>query len=394
MNKLKQLSRAQSAQGYLIAFCVLFTLAINASLQAQDAGGGFNLAVKHTGIGFGNSKKFNGIRLNYRDRDLQWVNGINATIWTPYNMEQQGGGSGNVYGVALGVPLTGVRNVRGIALGVGVGAVESMYGLNVGVLGAGAGRNVGGIANIGGLGLGAGHNVSGLLNVGGLGLGAGHNLTGINIGGLAAGAGNKVRGINIGGLAVGAGEEVTGINVAGVAVGSGKTVRGVNFGGLAVGAGKNLYGVSASVIAVASGNKTAGINVAGVTVAAGSKVYGLNFAGVAIGAGDEIKGVNVAGVAVGARKISGLSAALVVGGKYVNGIHVAPAYLHVVEGGTMKGLAISAFNHIKGTQKGVSIGIFNYARKLKGFQFGLLNYVKDNPLLLRLMPIMNFSFKD
>lgn len=392
MNELKQLNRATTAKHYLITFFFLFALAIS-PLWAQDAGGGFNLAIKHTGIGFGNSKKFNGIRLNYRDHNLQWVNGINATLWTPYDMEH-GGGSGNVNGISLGVPLTGVRNVRGIALGVGVGAVESMYGLNVGILGAGAGRNVGGIVNIGGLGLGAGHNVSGLLNVGGLGMGAGNNLTGINIGGLAAGAGKKMRGINLAGIAIGAGKEVTGLNMAGIAVGSGGSVRGINVGGLAVGAGESVYGISGSLIAVASGNKTVGINVAGVAVAAGSKVYGLNVAGVAIGAGDEVKGINMAGVAIGARKITGLSAALVVGGKYVNGVQIAPAYMHVVEAGTMKGLAVSAFNHIKGTQKGVTIGIFNYARKLKGFQFGLLNYVKDNPLLLRLMPIMNFSFKD
>lgn len=392
MNKLKQLNRAQIAKQYLIAFFFLFALA-TPSLWAQDAGGGFNLAIKHTGIGFGNSKKFNGIRLNYRDYNLQRVNGINATIWTPYGLED-GDSTGDVNGVALGVPLTAARNIRGIALGVGVGAGESMYGLNVGILGAGAGRNVGGIVNIGGLGLGAGYNVSGLLNVGGLGLGAGNHLTGINIGGLAAGAGKKMRGINLGGIAVGAGKEVTGVNLAGVAVGSGGSIRGINVGGLAVGANKNVYGISGSLVAVASGNKTAGINVAGVAVAAGRQVYGLNVAGVAIGAGDEIKGINMAGVAIGARKISGLSAALVVGGKYVNGIQIAPAYMHVIETGTMKGLAVSAFNHIKGTQKGVTIGIFNYARKLKGFQFGLLNYVKDNPLLLRLMPIMNFSFKD
>ncbi|MEQ8425689.1 MAG: hypothetical protein RIA63_13320, partial [Cyclobacteriaceae bacterium] len=64
------------------------------------------------------------------------------------------------------------------------------------------------------------------------------------------------------------------------------------------------------------------------------------------------------------------------------------------QSGSMKGASVSAFNHVKGTQKGVTIGIFNYARKQRGFQIGLLNYVKDNPRGLRLLPIFNFHFKD
>jgi hypothetical protein len=47
---------------------------------------------------------------------------------------------------------------------------------------------------------------------------------------------------------------------------------------------------------------------------------------------------------------------------------------------------------IKGTQKGITIGVFNYARKQRGFQLGLLNYVKDNPKGLRLLPIFNTHF--
>ena len=38
---------------------------------------------------------------------------------------------------------------------------------------------------------------------------------------------------------------------------------------------------------------------------------------------------------------------------------------------------------------GISIGLFNYSKKLKGFQFGLLNYVENNPKFLKIIPFIN-----
>jgi hypothetical protein len=58
----------------------------------------------------------------------------------------------------------------------------------------------------------------------------------------------------------------------------------------------------------------------------------------------------------------------------------------------MKGLSISAFNHIQGEQFGIAIGIFNYAYAVHGFQLGVLNHVKNNPRGLRWLPVFNTSF--
>jgi hypothetical protein len=64
----------------------------------------------------------------------------------------------------------------------------------------------------------------------------------------------------------------------------------------------------------------------------------------------------------------------------------------VKDNGVMNGLAVSAFNFIKGTQRGVAIGIVNYAYRLRGLQIGLINIVRDNPAGRNVLPIINWNF--
>src|SRR3954467_9580109 len=78
--------------------------AIPASAQGLD------LTVNHVGIGIGDVPRVIGLRLNYRDRHLERVDGINATIWSPYDS----GGRGVVNGLALGVPVTGAAQINGV----------------------------------------------------------------------------------------------------------------------------------------------------------------------------------------------------------------------------------------------------------------------------------------
>src|SRR5690606_36470358 len=118
-----------------------------------------------TGLSIGDSREWTGVRLNYRDSRLRRANGINATIWRPYE-----GGHGDVNGLALGVPLVGGRNVRGIQVGLGVEAMEELSGIGVAALGLGAGERVAGIM-VAGLGAGTGGDMRGIV-VGGLGAGA------------------------------------------------------------------------------------------------------------------------------------------------------------------------------------------------------------------------------
>jgi hypothetical protein len=308
-----------------------------------------DLTVDDVGIGIGNSRRVDGLRLNVTDAAPFVVNGVNLTLWTP-----QEHGGGRVNGLALGVPLTGVRDLAGVGVGIGLGAEDSMAGLAVGVIGLGAGKDVSGVA------------------LAGIGAGAGRNVSGVIIAGLGGGAGGSVYGLSVGGLGFGAGEDVVGLTVAGLGAGAGGSVRGVNIAGLGVGAGHDLDGIS-----LALGG-----------LGAGQHVRGLMIAGLGMGSGGSLAGVGVAGLGLGAPELDGLDIALAVGAKDARGVFLAPAWFEIVDGGSVEGLSISAVNRIRGEQRGLAIGVVNYAHSLHGVQIGLLNWA-DNSSLLKLMPLVN-----
>jgi len=235
-----------------------------------------------------------------------------------------------VTGMSLGImPNAGYLN--GIQFGaLGVAAEKDITGISFGLLGAGSGGDITGFG-IGGLGMGSGGSMRGVF-LGGLGVGCGGDITGIIFGGLGAGTGGSLTGLGIGILGVGAGKNLTGINIGGLGAGAGENVSGITIGGLGVGS---------------------------------PSITGLTFGGLGIGATD-IKGVSIA---IGTIRIEDEESE-----------------------GSYSGLAASAFNYIKGKQTGVSIGIVNYAYKLNGFQIGLINYVRDNPDLLKILPLINFNF--
>src|SRR3982750_1981237 len=79
-------------------------------LAAVPAGAqGLALTVNHIGPGLGDVPRVIGLRLNYRDRHLERVDGVSATIWTPYG----NGGNGGGEGVALGGPGPGAGGGAG-----------------------------------------------------------------------------------------------------------------------------------------------------------------------------------------------------------------------------------------------------------------------------------------
>jgi hypothetical protein len=61
------------------------------------------LTVDDVGIAIGDAPRVTGLRINFRDRYLERANGVNITVWTPYEA------TGTVKGVAIGVPATGAR---------------------------------------------------------------------------------------------------------------------------------------------------------------------------------------------------------------------------------------------------------------------------------------------
>jgi hypothetical protein len=349
-----------------------------------------DLTINDVGLSIGDSRFVKGIRLNFRDKNLDRVYGINATIWTPYQ-----GGSGDITGLALGLPATGARRIEGAGVGIfGVGVEEDFTGIGLGGLGVGAGGDLRGIM-IGGLGAGAGGSITGL-TIGGLGAGSGGNVRGITIGGLGAGAGGEIAGIQIGGFGVGGGGGVRGISVGGLGVGGGGDITGFQLGGLGVGGGGRVKGISIGGLGVGGGESITGFQFGGLGVGGGIDVTGISASLVGVGTGGTLRGVAVAGVGVGAPTIRALVIASMAGGHDVRGGVLAPLYFRIEsdddgrgELGIFRGVTISSFNHIKGEQRGLSVGLLNYAWELRGWQVGLINYAANNPPGLRILPLFN-----
>lgn len=312
-----------------LVFCAAVVLPSAAGAQSLD------LTIKNTGLSIGDSRFVRGVRLNFRDRNLERVEGVNITVWTPYEPVR-----GVVKGLAIGLPATGARRIEGAGIGVlGVGATQDFTGLGLGGFGVGAGGDVRGIV------------------IGGFGVGSGGNVTGLTIGGFGAGSGGNVQGITIGGFGAGAGGDVTGIQIGGFGVGSGGRVSGITIGGFGAGAGGDITGIT--------------------------------IGGFGVGAGGTLRGYAFGGVGVGAPRIRGIVTASAAGGHDVRGIVIAPVWFKIADDGRVKGLTVSAFNQIKGEQFGLSIGLLNYAWDVHGVQIGVLNYAGNNPKGLRLLPLFN-----
>ena len=313
---------------------------------------GLDLTVNHVGIAIGDVPRVTGLRLNFRDRSLERVNGMNVTIWSPYGE----GGTGVVRGVALGVPVTGAADIDGVGVGIlGVGARDRIRGIGVGLAGVGSGGDLKGIM-LGGLGIGSGRDITGIA-VGGLGLGSGRDIKGIMVGGLGAGASGDVTGLMVGGIGIGAGGSARGILVGGVGVGASKDVEGIAIGGVGVGVGGNLTGLAIGLVGVGSGGTVRGVAIGGVGAGA-----------------QELRGIELAGVGAGARDVRGALVAL---------------GWNRIDRGTLRGLTVSSFNQVKGVQRGLAIGIVNYAEELHGVQIGLINIARNNSSGTRVLPLLN-----
>lgn len=305
-------------------------------------------------ISIGNYPRVDGLRINFRDRDLELVRGINLTMWKPYDDSFEG----RVEGVAIGLPMTGARNIIGLSVAAfGIGTSDDLRGVTVAGLGGGAGGTLSGIS-IGGIGLGAGDGVRGLA-VGGIGVGSGGDARGILFGGVGAGVGGSLRGAALGGVGVGAGGNARGLMVGGIGVGVGGDVRGLMVGGIGVGAGGDVRGVSV--------------------------------AGVGVGSGGTIHGLSIAGVGVGAPRLEGGVLAPLVGAETARAIIIAPILFRTGSDGELVGASLSAVNAVRGYQRGLSIGLVNYAESLFGVQLGLVNIVRDNPSPFRVLPIINIG---
>jgi hypothetical protein len=331
-----------------IAFVAITPISLGAQV--------IDLTVNDIGLAIGDKPRVTGIRLNFRDRNLVEVNGINVTMWTPYETPA-GSFGGRVNGLALGLPATGAGEVRGAMIGV---------------FGGGVARSLRGIG-IGGIGIGAGGEVRGIM-IGGIGVGAGTGgITGLTIGGVGAGSAGPLRGIQVGGIGVGGGGDVTGISIGGIGVGGAGNVVGLAIGGIGVGGGGTFNGIGIGGIGVGTAKDATGLLIGGIGVGSGGTVKGLSIGGVGVGA-PAIKGVAIGGAGVG--------------GVDIHAIVLTAGYFKIENDGRFDGAAIAAVSNIKGAQHGLTIGLFNYARELHGAQIGLIN-ISDNGGARRVFPVLS-----
>ncbi len=303
-------------------------------------------------ISIGNYPDVAGLRLNFRDRNLEQVRGINATIWQPYEPA-----TGIVRGLSLGVPMTGAGRVDGLAIGV---------------LGASAYGRIRGIA-VGGLGVGSGAGVRGI-SIGGIGVGSGGDMEGVTLGGIGVGGGGDARGLIAGGIGAGVSGSVHGIAIGGIGVGAGGGVRGLAIGGIGVGTSGTLTGIAIS----------------GIGTGAGGDITGLTVSGIGTGTGATMRGIGIAGVGLGAPRLVGGFLAPMVAALDAHAIVIAPLYFRIEKDGSFRGGSVSAVNDVRGAQRGLTIGIVNYARSLHGLQVGVINIIA-NQKSHSLLPIANWG---
>lgn len=310
-----------------------------------------DLTVHDVGIAIGDKPVMTGLRLNYRDRNLEELHGVNITFWTPYEPTR-----GVIHGLAVGLPATGASSVTGALIGVfGGGVTRSLEGIG-----------------IGGLGIGAGGDVRGL-TLGGVGVGGGGRITGLTLGGVGVGSGGTIRGIQIGGIGVGGDGDLSGISIGGIGVGAGGNVSGFAFGGIGVG----------------GGGRFRGIGIGGVGVGGGGDMTGLMIGGVGVGSGGTLTGLSIGGVGVGAARLDGVALSLVgAGAETARAIVLTGGYFKIEDGGSFDGGALAAVTNVKGSQHGLTIGLFNYANELHGAQVGLLN-ISDNDGHRRVLPLLS-----
>jgi len=285
-----------------------------------------NIPSKHLGISFGNSRGVNGIRINLCDDGLEYVNGLNLTLWKPKENNDA-----VIRGFAIGIVAPQADRINGIALGgIGVSGGK-LRGITVGTIGI------------------ASDEVRGI-GIGGIGLASGR-ISGITFGGIGIAA-ERLRGIGIGGIGI-ASESVTGFAFGGIGAAM-ENVKGIGIGGIGVAC-----------------ESVTGLVVGGVGAAA-EDVTGVAFGGIGIAA-EDMTGLCLGGIGIGCQNLTGV--AMAVGG---------------IKTEDLTGLGIAGYCGVKGVQNGLTIGVVNYTDELHGAQLGVINIAGNNSGILKVLPLVNY----
>lgn len=381
---------------------------VSQDTTATDWDRSFVLGIGSTGIGFGNTRRLNGIRINVRDRRVERVNGVNLTLWkarrNPHLV---------INGVALGLVGPEAAKIQGIGIGPMVSLEgDGLRGVGVGLLAvASDGGDLSGIA-IGGLAVASdGGNLTGV-NLAGLAVATDNgNLRGISVAGIAIASDNgNVSGINAAGMVIASDNgNITGLNAAGIAIASDNgSVRGINFSGLVVATDSgDIFGVNTAGLVIATdGGDIRGLSIAGGIIA----TDGGSITGLAIGGGGVLtESGPITGMAVGGSLLpfaitgkwigngwkQNVNRALIGAGLVALGGSVYSPEIKGLSLGIVNGFWHKGFEEFRITRQltGLSIGLVNLTKNLKGFQIGLLNYAGNNPAPFKLLPLLNLNLR-
>jgi hypothetical protein len=409
---------------YPIRALTLASALLSAALPANAQQTIVDLTVGDVGLGVGDSRRVTGLRLNYADREMERVIGVNLTLLpgrstghvsglavsafgahaeaidgvaiAPFlqgrrrlagvnaavfmlagtnasaHSEPQAPRTGEIVGIAVGGAMIAERRLRGIAIAPLVATNararggEGIDGIVIGLMSYTVRRR--GIA-VNGLHTGS-NDMSGVV-LSGLSSMSSGNVTGISVGGLASRVDGRFRGVSAAGLVSDLRNGMTGISIGGLAAGTRGEATGLMIGGLS-----------------ARAATTRGIVISPVRAAA-NNANGLTVGGVFAQGTTSLDGVT-AGLIVLSPTIRGVATAATIGGHNLTGIFIAPVGTSVDGKGTLRGVAISGINAIHGAQRGLTIGILNSASELKGVQIGVINVARDNPGWRRVMPLINW----
>ncbi len=317
-----------------------------------DRGGGasLDLGIAGVGVSFGGAPRWTGLRLNWRDRHLERIDGVNLTLWKP---GREVGGAVN--GLAIGLVAPAASHLRGISLGLGVLPERSASGLTAGVLGVVSGGRLNG------------------LSVGGLGI-------------VAEGGG---RGVQVAGLGLVSEGRLQGVSLAGLGLVSESRLEGISLAGLGAVAEGGTLGIAVGGLGLVSQRDATGISVGGLGTVAEGDVRGLAVGGLGTVASGRIQGIALGGLGVvGNGGIDGVAAGLV-GVATDAALRGLGAGLYRVDADVVEGVSVAGWNRTHSRHSGLAIGLFNQSRELHGVQIGLLNHAANNPAPFRWLPVLN-----
>jgi hypothetical protein len=393
----------------------VLALALACLASAAGAQASIDLTVGNTGLAIGDVPRVIGLRLNYTDRRLTRVDGLNVTV---------GGGTatGTVNGIELGLLSATLGTANGLVVApLTLRASQHIRGIAIGGLGVQAGQRGTRASRTGGrpetVAIPGTGGIEGIA-VSGLVVNAGNHLRGVGVAPfiLANATGSRVEGIAVSGLVsahsargimVGAlgtnSRSTTGITIGGLGVKVDSSLTGIGVGGLAVGnTGTRLRGIALAGVASRFRRATGIVGTVGATNV--TRVDGLALSGVRTVVTDA-NGFALAGVLtqvrgrstgltfapiVLANQLRGVGVGAVLGGRDIRGLVFAPVGVSIDSTGTLTGVSISAINANRGTQRGLSIGLYNAARNLHGVQLGLINVALNNSGPRRVMPLINW----